>query len=236
MNGAYATLEMERCVSRSHGFDSHPVCPDRSGEDLDRRFSGRSGRCDRHECGAELCVVVFGMRHTRRSVGRHSALLHSADAKAGAGVARLGSVVGVRCRMCFRTLVRLLAFSASGPSDDRRRTESRCPGGEVAVGGCARRRPLRTAVRGRETVGYRNRRCCVAVSCAAADSFGTRSEGCGTETTPVPAGPVSAGTGVVESEASDGSASCAAGGRRIQNSEVKWNRIFLKFSCASASP
>lgn len=138
MNGAYATLEMERCVSRSHGFDSHPVCPDRSGEDLDRRFSGRSGRCDRHECGAELCVVVFGMRHTRRSVGRHSALLHSADAKAGAGVARLGSVVGVRCRMCFRTLVRLLAFSASGPSDDRRRTESRCPGGEVVVGGlCA---------------------------------------------------------------------------------------------------
>lgn len=236
MNGAYATLEMERCVSRSHGFDSHPVCPDRSGEDLDRRFSGRSGRCDRHECGAELCVVVSGMRHTRRSVGRHSALLHSADAKAGAGVARLGSVVGVRCRMCFRTPVRFLAFSASGPSDDRRRTESRCPGGEVAVGSCARRRPLRTAVRDRETVGYRNRRCCVAVGCAAADPFGTRSEGCGTETTPVPAGPVSAGTGVVESEASDGSASCAPGGRRIQNSEVKWNRIFLKFSCASASP
>ena len=47
---------------------------------------------------------------------------------------------------------------------------------------------------------------------------------------------LSAGTGVVESEASDGSASCAAGGRRIQNSEVKWNRIFLKFSCASANP
>ena len=236
MNGAYATLEMERCVSRSHGFDSHPVCPDRSGEDLDRRFSGRSGRCDRHECGAELCVVVFGMRHTRRSVGRHSALLHSADAKAGAGVARLGSVVGVRCRMCFRTPVRFLAFSASGPSDDRRRTESRCPGGEVAVGSCARRRPLRTAVRDRETVGYRNRRCCVAVGCAAADPFGTRSEGCGTETTPVPAGPVSAGTGVVESEASGGSASCAPGGRRIQNSEGEWDRIFLKFSCASASP
>ena len=172
MNGAYATLEMERCVSRSHGFDSHPVCPDRSGEDLDRRFSGRSGRCDRHECGAELCVVVFGMRHTRRSVGRHSALLHSADAKAGAGVARLGSVVGVRCRMCFRTPVRLLAFSASGPSDDRRRTESRCPGGEVAVGSCARCRPLRTAVRGRETVGYRKRRGGGAAGGAAADPFG----------------------------------------------------------------